>query len=209
MEKSEKERLIDMIAITAQISSTNLTPEAAMVMVEDLEDYSFSQVMDALKRCRRTLKGPLTPQAIISRIDDGRPGPEEAWAMIPKNEGTSVVWTEEMAEAFGVVNDLIIAGEEVQARMAFLEVYRDRVDQARMNRIAVKWIPSLGHDPYGRDHVLLDAVEKGRITAKYAITLLPCRRDQSDVYERLVQLTYQENKQLTVADKKIKELTNV
>ena len=57
-------------------------------------------VLKALTRCRREVKGMLTIQDVVSRIDDGRLGVEEAWAMMPFSESQSVVWTEEMAQAF-------------------------------------------------------------------------------------------------------------
>lgn len=166
-------KIIEAIAVTAELTGTQLSLEAARIMDEDLACYPEQDVLKALARCRRELKSRLTLAEIISRIDDGRPGPEEAWAMIPKDERSSVVWTEEMAEAFGVCYSLIESGDNVQARMAFIEAYRDRVMRARDNKSPIVWRPSLGHDPRGRESVLLEAVEKGRLEAKYAASLIP------------------------------------
>ena len=79
-------------------------------------------------------------------------------------------------EAFGIAYPLIADGGTVQARMAFIEAYRDRCNKARDSGLSVKWSPSLGHDPMGREHVLMDAVEKGRLTAKHVSGLLPSPR---------------------------------
>ncbi len=115
----------------------------------------------------------LTIQDVVSRIDDGRPGPEEAWAMIPKDEAGSVVWSEEMALAFGVARHLLDEGDSVGARMAFKESYAKHVSVARDQGRPVRWSPSLGHDPRGRDAALSEAVTAGRLTYEHAQELSP------------------------------------
>lgn len=167
------ENLLKAIAVTAELTGTELSEDAARVMSEDLSDYPLEQVMKALTRCRRELKSRMTIADVVSRIDDGRPGTEEAWAMIPKDESGSVVWTDEMAEAYGIAVPLLNEGQTIQARMAFVEAYRDRCEKARFEKIPVKWTPSLGFDKQGREHVLNRAVELGRITHQHAISLLP------------------------------------
>lgn len=179
--------LLKAIAVTAELTGTELSEDAARMMAEDLSQYPEELVMKALTKCRRELKTRMSLADVISRIDDGRPGAEEAWAMIPKDESGSVVWTEEMAEAYGVACQLINDGDTVQARMAFIEVYRDRCAKARDAGVQVKWIPSLGHDPHGRESVLMDAVEKGRLTAQHVAGLLPYRAGSS-ASEKLLQL---------------------
>lgn len=112
-----------------------------------------------------------TPADIIAQIaevDDGRPGAEEAWAMVPKSEAESAVWTTEASQAFGVAVHLLDAGDKVAARMAFKETYLRMVTQARSVGRPVEWMVSLGHDPRGRDSVLTQAVEAGRISLERA-----------------------------------------
>ncbi len=170
MERSEQ--LMEAIAVTAELTGTNLSEIAARVMTQDLMQYPVEQVLGALVKCRRELKGNLRIAEIIDRLDDGRPGANEAWAMIPKTESASVVWTREMAESFGVALPLIEDGDHVAARMAFIESYKAKCADARNEGIQVKWSPSLGNDPHGREQVLVDAVEKSRLTAKHAARLL-------------------------------------
>ncbi len=177
--------LLEAIAVTAELTSTDLSENAARFMADDLSQYPEQQVLKALTKCRRELKGRLTVEAVISRIDDGRPGAEEAWAMIPKDELGSVVWTQEMSEAYGIANALIQSGDRIQARMAFIESYRNGCEKARNNGVKVQWFPSLGHDPNGRESVLMDAVEKGRLTAKHAAGLLP-HREGSELINQLL-----------------------
>lgn len=163
--------LLEAIAVAAELTGTQLTEGAGKVMAIDLAAYPETQVLRALTRCRRELKGRLTIADVVSRLDDGRPGPEEAWAMLPKNEFASCAWTREMAEAYGVASSLL--DSPVQARMAFLETYRARVQAARDAGQPVQWAMSLGHDPHAREAALRDAVQKGRIGAGHAQALLP------------------------------------
>lgn len=165
--------LLQAIAVTAELTSTSLSEAAARVFAEDLSRYPQHQVLAALVKCRKELKGRLTLADVISRLDDGRPGPEEAWAMLPRDEAMTVVWSEEMAVAWGVALPLIKEGDTVQARMAFLERYRALVQAARDDGKPVEWTPSLGHDIHGRETPLLEAVAKSRLPASQVQKLLP------------------------------------
>jgi len=166
------QQLLKALAVTAELTDTTLSEAAAGVMAEDLDRFPLNQVLAALTRCRRELKGRLTIADVIARIDDGRPGVEEAWAMLPKGEGASVVWTEEMAQAYGVACPLMDS-DEVAARMAFKESYTKALSAARNDGKPVKWTPSLGQDPWGRESALRQAVELGRLKAEHAARLLP------------------------------------
>jgi len=167
------EQLIKAIAVTAELTGTDLSKDAARVMYEDLSSYHLAGVLRALVRCRKELKGKLTLSDVLSRIDDGRPGIEEAWAMIPQYEEATVVWTEEMAKAFGIASPLLNEGDTIAARMAFKESYTKFVQQARNDGSPVKWCVSLGHDKAGREGPIKAAVEAGRLSYDYAATLIP------------------------------------
>lgn len=173
--------LIRAIAVTSELCGRTFSESAAAVFVADLAIYPERQVMQALVRCRKEVRGVLTLSDVVSRLDDGRPGVEEAWAMLPHNEGTSAVWTIEMAQAFGVAVGLIDAGAVVEARMAFKETYQRMVTQARDRGIPVQWTVTLGHDVRGRESVLLDAVDKGRLTYERAQEYMPMLPVKSDV----------------------------
>jgi hypothetical protein len=165
--------LSKMLAVTAELTGTDLSSAAAEIMARELATYDRDQVLTALAKCRRELKGRLTMAAVIERLDDGRPGAEEAWAMIPKSEDESTVWTDEAAQAFGVAVHMLDAGDKVAARMAFKETYLRLVAQARDARRPVEWQVSLGHDPRARDGVLVQAVAQGRMTFERAQSYSP------------------------------------
>lgn len=165
--------VLEALAVTAELTQTQLSAPAAKVMAEDLSIYPPDQVLGALTRCRKELRGRLTVSDVVQRLDDGRPGAEEAWAMLPFDEAATIVWTEEMAGAWGVALPLLEDGDRIAARMAFLESYRTRVQRARDSGIAVKWNVSLGHKLEDRVAAIQEAHRLGRIGTEYVARLLP------------------------------------
>lgn len=166
-------KVIEAIAVTAELCGRTFSPAAAMVFATDLDGFSEQAVLTALSRCRKEVKGLLTVADVISRLDDGRPGAEEAWAMLPHDEATSTAWTTEMQQAWGVALPLIQDGDRVAARMAFKEAYTKLLAEARDKRIAPKWEMSFGHDVSGRQSALIEAVRHNRIGVNAAVALLP------------------------------------
>ena len=164
--------ILQAVAVTAELCGRTFSPEAASVFVSDLDGFSEPALLTALKRCRREVRGVLTVQDVVSRIDDARPGPDEAWAMVPKDEATTVVWTDEMREAFGRVS-ILLQDDPIGARMAFRETYNRLVADARAKAVPAQWVASLGHDSRSRDVALLDAVAKGRLSFDHAKEFAP------------------------------------
>lgn len=157
--------LIKAVAVTAELCGRVFSEPAARVFVEDLSGYDESQVAEALRRCRREVRGILTVQDVVSRLEDGRPGVDEAWSLIPRDEYASTVWTDEMAKAWGVA---MHASDRHAQRMAFREAYAAEVAKARDQRRRVNWTAALGWDKRSRESALLLAVEKGRISIEHA-----------------------------------------
>lgn len=118
-----------------------------------------------------------TPADVLAQIEtmshDGRPGAEEAWAMVPSSEDETVVWTTEMAEAYGACSPLIDAGDRIGARMTFKEVYAKAMEQAKRAGQAVTWQASLGTDLEKRKRALIAAVKAGRMTEERAHEACP------------------------------------
>ncbi len=184
------ENVVKAMAVTLELTGTNLSDPAATAILTDLAAYTEPQVLAAFKRCCRELKrGQFTLNAVLERIDDGRPAPEEAWAAVPKDEAASGFLTDEMRDAYRVAWSLVQAGELIPARMAFLERYRVAVQQARDARRPVRWEFTPGTDKDGRELVILDAIEKQRITADHARALLPYHRDDEGLNARLIALS--------------------
>lgn len=170
------QKLLENLAATAELMGQQISPPALAVMAKDLSVYPQNVVIEALGLLRRESKFKMTLAAVIEKVEllqpDGRPGADEAWAMIPKDEQSSVVMTEEMAEALGIARPLLDEGDKIAARMAFKEAYARIVGANKTAGIKPKWFPSLGSDKTGRDVVLAEAVRLGRLGASHAIGLI-------------------------------------
>lgn len=167
-----RDRLVEVISLTAEACGQSLSPAAAEMLAHDLSHFDDAAILAALARCRLELDGPLRIVEVLSRIDDGRPDADEAWSMMPADEYESIVWTDEMAQAWGVAQAFMDAGDISAARSAFRKSYEKLVLEARIRHEAPRWTPSLGLDVSGREQALRDAVKKGKATAAQAEALL-------------------------------------
>ena len=156
------EKLLEAIALAAELLGTELSKSAVRVFAADLSRYPIAQVLKSLERCRREVKGRLTLSDVIGRFDDGRPGVEEAWAMMPKNQDDSAVWTDEMRQASKVCADHLAAGRMHDAQKAFREKYLELVAEARDNGTPVNWVASEGHAQSGREEAHHEARNRNR-----------------------------------------------
>ena len=173
MHPSDMEILISTLGATAEVMGTQLQPTALMLMAEDLSEFQLSDVLTAIKRCRRELSGRLTLNAIIERVQaaDGMPGAEEAWALMSRPENDTVIITEQMGEAMQIARPLL--GEDrVAARMAFKDAYLRIVNDARDKKIKPKWFVSLGHDKEGRAQPIAEGVRSKKLLLEHSLNLL-------------------------------------
>lgn len=183
------ETLLRMLAVAVELTGTDLSKTAARVMAEELAAYPEPAVLIALARCRRELRGRLTLPDVLDRLPGNHPGAEEAWSICAgclNDERLTVVWTQEMAQSFGVA--LGLHNDPVAARMAFKETYNANVARARLESRMPTWSVSPGLDKNGRELAILDAVEKGRISTDYARAVLPYHREDEALNARLLAL---------------------
>jgi len=159
----EQEDLVKGLMATAEVIGDQLRPTAAAYMVQDLSCYSMAVLERALAGCRRELKGRLSLAAVLERIDDGHPAPNEAWAVAIQaaDERNTVVWTTLTQQAWNTALPLVQVGDKIAARQAFLETYTRLVKEARAARLPASYAPSLGFDLTSRNAALTDAVSKG------------------------------------------------
>lgn len=172
------EKLLNDLSGTAELMGKQLSPVALAMMASDLKEYHPSLISQALQNVRKGQK-PFGLGAIVAEIEslkpDGRLGADEAWALYPHDEVTSAVLTNEISEAMQIAQPLLNEGDKVGARMAFKEAYTRIVAKNKNEGIAPKWFPSLGTDKNGREEVLKQAVQLGRLTQDHAISLLPVK----------------------------------
>ena len=155
-----------------------------------LAEYPIEAVRKALSaHCRDKVRGRFTPKPadIIEQIEgavsDGRPSVEEAWAiaLTSRDESDTVVWTNEIAEAFVICQPVLSLRDEVGARMAFKDAYSRIVAQAKSQRIAPKWTASLGWDMRKREASLTRASNVGLLPAPTVAALLPAPEEAAPV----------------------------
>ena len=152
--------------------------QALGFMLDSISDLDADRVAAAMREWAKSPKHRQHPlpgelRTLVQPTGDGRPGVEAAWAMLPRSEYQSIVWSDEMRQAFGIANSLIIEGDMVAARMAFKEEYERACAEARSKGKPVRWSPSFGTDKAGRAAAVVSAVEHLRITAADAQLMLP------------------------------------
>ncbi|OSI16525.1 hypothetical protein BWD09_07115 [Neisseria dentiae] len=186
------------LAVTAELTATELSDMAMEAIVEDLAVYETAAVLKALNRCRRELSGRLTLAAVIERIDTGLPSADEAFGMLVegwKNEALTVVVPEIAMKAAGNgAHELFLANDKTGARMAFRDAYQRFAADLQINGGAVKWFVSKGSDRNHQVQAVMEAVRLGRLKQDEAAKYLPCEAAE----ERLL-LT--ENRLLTNEEK--------
>ena len=142
-----------------------------------LKGFDFQEVRKSFDRHVKGREGKMMPKPahILEHLDalnpDGRPTPDEAWAMMPRSESESVVMSEEMGEAMRYAQPLLDCRDQVAARRAFIDTYSRIVEKNKLAGIKPKWFPSLGDDPGGRMPAIAEAVRLGRISTQHGINL--------------------------------------
>lgn len=167
------------IAALGEAFGEALTAERQAIYAEALADIPVDRLRRAIRTAVRELKW-FPKIAEIRELagtssevsSDGRPGVEEAWAVCPKSEEMSAVWTDEMAAAFEVARKLLNEENEIAARMAFKEKYASLLLTARAESTPVRWRVSLGWDKPDRVRALSDAVRKKQVSPAQAYGLL-------------------------------------
>lgn len=164
-------------AVCGLLSRGNYTPSApnSALWFRALLSHDIASVRAAFDaHVKDPQRGRFVPvpadilaQIAATAADDGRPGSDEAWsiAVHGADEAATVVWTDEIAQAWGVARPIMAIGDEVGARMAFREAYMRILGEARAAARRVQWSASLGHDTEARDRALAEAARLGRIAA--------------------------------------------
>jgi hypothetical protein len=175
MKQSDFDRFHAMLSGVMAMWDKVPTAQTIAVWFRALEGYdiaTLSAAFSAHMRDPQNGKFEPKPAHIIEQIEraaknDGRPGPEEAWAIsvVARSEDETVVWTAECAQAWAAAKPIMDMGDEVGARMAFREAYARLVAEARSRGEATTWDVSEGFDKERRRLAVSSAIEAGRIPA--------------------------------------------
>ena len=175
MQETDREEFTRILKGVLEVYGKTMSSDAWRIWWAALANSDLSAVRMALSKHVKESPYPPKPADILKlcTADDGRPGVEEAWAMLPQDEDGSVVWTDEMAVAYRAASPLLLDGDRIAARMVFKETYQREIARAKDSGTPVCWRLSAGREFSGREGALLEAVQKGRITGQMAVRLLP------------------------------------
>jgi hypothetical protein len=177
MNEKDIQWLVKQIIGTAEALGQQITATSAAILAEDLEVYPREILAKSLSRVRTEHTGKLTLKAIIDRIDEamGRPAANEAWsvALGAMDERQTVVWTNEMAQAWAVAQPIAQNRDMVGARMAFISAYERLVRTAREERRLPEVSVSIGWDASLRTKAVEQAVSLGYLRQEQAVEYLP------------------------------------
>lgn len=165
-------RLADELGATAEALGQVISENAAALMAADLSVYPYAALRRALGRVRMEHSGRLTQQAIVQRLEvlAGRLTPNEAWALAlaAQDEAATVVWNDEIQQAWNQVRAVAEGRDKVGARMAFLAAYERITAQAREQQRLPRALVSIGWDAQQRAAALERAVAAGLLTQEQA-----------------------------------------
>ena len=177
MNLADKEiRIVEALAVCAELTGTQLSDAAMNAMVEDLLAYDTGTVLAALNRCRRELTGRLTLAAVLQRIDTGLPSADEAWGLVSeglRDERVTVVVPAiaQQASAMGAA-ELLRNGDKTGARMAFKAAYEKLAGGLDLSG-GVRWVVERGWDAEDAKTKITEAVRIGRLSKEAALQALP------------------------------------
>ena len=176
----------DELTILAEAFGEQLTDQRQEIYCGGLADIQQDQLRVAFRRARYELKWfPKLAElrglagASPDATNDGRPGPEEAWARMPKGErieDDSIVWCEEERIAYAACRRLLLDGDQIGARMAFKERYEKELAAARSQGRPVQWTMSVGYDVEHRLATLATAVQEKRMSLERALDFVSGER---------------------------------
>ncbi len=175
--------LVDELTILGEAFGEVLTAERQAIYARALSDIPKDQLHRAILTAVKELKwfpkvAELRELAGVSfsLAIDGRPGPEEAWARMPKGErieDDTVIWCEEERAAYDACRSLLLNFDLIGARMAFKERYERELAEARAEGRRVRWSISAGYDMEQRLSALASAVQDKRISLSGALDFVP------------------------------------
>lgn len=167
LDQLDTDWLLEELGATMELSGQQVRPAALTLLAEDLAHIAQPVLRMALARIRAEHRGPILTGTVLQYVDHamGRMLPAEAYALAlgSADQQATVVWTDEIAQAWAVAAPLLGAGDKFGARQAFLESYGRITGEARALRRRPVVQVSLGHDPEGRTRAVQEAMAAGRL----------------------------------------------
>lgn len=163
------------------MSSSNKEPADSVVMAvfDVLSDYPISHVLAAIKAHNKRSRFAPTAADIVDLLETKHQhlSADEAWALCPKDEGATVVWTSEIAQAYAACSGMVADGDKIGARMAFKGAYERICNLSKLQNKRPSWLVSVGHDRAQIEAVITSAIKLGRISQENGKRYLPVPQD--------------------------------
>lgn len=164
-----------MTAHAVSSSNSSQNNDAIAYVFDILEQYSIISIELAIKKhCEQSRFAP-TPADVIALLETRHRHISygEAWALCPKSHMDTVVWTNEIAQAWAACSDIYNDGDKIGAKMAFKGAYERIRNLAELKRVRPVWGVSIGDNKELIKGALDNAVLAGRLTAEQALNSLP------------------------------------
>lgn len=138
-------------------------------MQEAFEGLSEVEITRGLNTMRTKTFVPSLPEFrswCRPENNEGWLSPDQAWAIAVESldEEKTVVWTQEISQAFGFVKALLDMNDKFSAARAFKERYASLVEQAKAQGSKPQMYASLGHNPELREIAIAEATSAGWLT---------------------------------------------
>jgi len=168
--------ILTLLGDVMEVYDKQLTPGAMNIWLRAFAGYPVEAISAGLSSYVQSSEGRFPPKPgpviEIMKSMDGRPTPDEAWSMIPRDESSTCIWSEEMREAWGYAQPLLEAGDQIAARKSFLSAYERSTAKARDALEPVRWSVSPGTDPSHRELAIREAVAQEKLPS-VALSALP------------------------------------
>lgn len=176
MSSEHKDEFVKLLKATLEVYGQSLpSQDVVRIWWSALSNFDVANVRSALDEHIRKSKFAPRPADILEILNsvfyDGRPGADEAWAMMPRDEQSSAVMNQEMADALRIAQPLLDEGDQIAARMAFREAYNRAVEKNKRAGIKPVWFASFGWEAKGREDVVREAVRLGRLPEKQLLAM--------------------------------------
>ena len=169
MKQADFEPFRKALATTAEVYERTLSTEVIMTYWRFLKMHALADIINALGSHMQGSRFMPKPADILQRLPTRPLGVEEAWALALAariyDESLTIVIEEAILESFPFS---LYARDPIAARMAFKDQY-----PAAAARLARTKTISLGHDPDGREPVIVEALRSKRISVREAKRALP------------------------------------
>lgn len=187
LSNEETNKVLQMLFATYEALGQTVTPAAANLMVDDLSEFTFDQIMKSLTLCRREVGGRFNLKEILTRLDAqaGWIGANEAWSIACslQDERVSGAATRQITAALDCCAG---CSDDISARMSFIEAYNRICAEDKAMGVKPVWFVSLGFDKSTRVPAIEAAKIAGRISQSQADNLLvDLREPDANVFKLL------------------------